>query len=59
MHILLGAPHAEYTKEKAAVIFDLRLPRILAAVMVGAPLPATDKINEASFIRAFKSRTRQ
>ena len=55
VHILLGAPHAEYSKEKAAVIFDLRLPRILAAVMVGAGLSVAGATYQAVLKNALAS----
>ncbi|HDR2565724.1 FecCD family ABC transporter permease [Enterobacter mori] len=55
VHILLEAPHAEHSREKAAVIFDLRLPRIIAAVMVGAGLSVAGATYQAVLKNALAS----
>ena len=55
VHILLEAPHAEHSREKAAVIFDLRLPRIIAAVMVGAGLSVAGATYQAVLQNALAS----
>ncbi|HCI6064798.1 TPA: iron ABC transporter permease, partial [Klebsiella variicola subsp. variicola] len=55
VHILLGAPHSERSREKAAVIFDLRLPRIIAAGMVGAGLSVAGATYQAVLKNALAS----
>jgi len=55
LHMLLRLPYMEGSREKASVIFDLRLPRVIAAMMVGAGLSVAGATYQAVLKNALAS----
>lgn len=55
IHLLLELPHPDASSEKTAVIFDLRLPRVTAEILVGAGLSVAGATYQAVLKNALAS----